>query len=432
VVTYTYLVGVYLAVNAIRDAWLLVEGPDCVHLKTQFVAGNHDWMSTLTSVSGFHRVANTALHPVGMTASREKALRDALMRIAAHPAPAGVMLTSMPMAFITGADYGRLCGEVAVATGKTPILVPGKSLSGDWMDGYAEALLALARTLDLSGGSPSPAKVAIVGHLFDRNEEDQTANARVLRGLIEGLGLEPVSIWLEGQAFAELPAVRDAGTVLSFPYARKAAREVARRTGARLVECELPFGLAATERFVRQVGKETGREREAEALIDRELASIVPRLEFVIPYVFQNRRFGWVGDPILGRGFAETARMLGASVAFAVVTNPARQLGTLRDDLGPDARVLVSPRRKAMVAFLRDAVRDLNVSLVVTNHSGMGVTPVATVEFGFPSMYQHNLYERPFLGFAGAIAFADTLANAIRHQEVVEARATGAWTRHRT
>lgn len=430
VVTYTYLVGVYLAINAIKDAWLLVEGPDCSYLKTQFVQGNHDWMSTLTSVSGFHRVANTALHPVGVIGSREKALRDTLMRIASHEATAGVFLTSMPMAFITGADYGRLCSEVEKETGKQTILVPGKSLSGDWMDGYEETLLALARSLDLSGGRQSPEKVAIVGHLFDRNEEDQRANVRHLRKLLSDIGLEVVSIWLEGQSFHELQAIRDAQTILSFPYGRRAAAEVARRTGARLLECELPFGLCATERFLRHVGQNT--DRDPNKVIDRELSEVVPRLEWVIPYVFQNRRFGWIGDPVLGKGFVEFARTLGAHVAFAVITNPPRRAKDLKAAIDLDTRLLVFPRRKTMVNFVRQAVAELNVSLLVTNHAGVGLAPVAFVEFGFPSMYHHCLFERPFLGFHGAIAFADTMANAIRHQEVIEGRFTSGWTRHRT
>ena len=104
-VSYTFMIGVYLAVNAIRDLYLLIEGPDCTYMKTQYVQGNHDWMSTLTSVSGHHRVANTALHPAQMSGSREESLQATLQRIASHPAVPAVALTSMPMAFITGAEY---------------------------------------------------------------------------------------------------------------------------------------------------------------------------------------------------------------------------------------------------------------------------------------------------------------------------------------
>ena len=53
---YPFMVGAYLAVNAISDAFLLVDGPDCAHMKTQYVQGNHDWLSTLTDISGFQKV----------------------------------------------------------------------------------------------------------------------------------------------------------------------------------------------------------------------------------------------------------------------------------------------------------------------------------------------------------------------------------------
>lgn len=420
-VTYTFMVGVYLATNALKDAYTLVEGPDCAHMKTQYVQGNHDWLSTLTSVSGHHRIANTALHPVQMTRSREESIQSTLMRVAAHPTTGGVLMTSMPMAMITGADYERLCRNVASATGRAVIHVPGKSLSGDWMDGYGEVLTSLARQLDVSGGTKDPRKVGIVGHLFDRNEGDHRANVRELRRILGALDLEPASIWLEGQSFGDLAAIRDAGTILSFPYGRKAARWLSRRTGARLVECELPFGLTATERWVRQLGQELGRQEQAAALIDRELREIVPPLEFVIPFVFQNRRLGYVGDPALARGLAETAELLGMRLDFAVVTNPKHHLGGLDQALHGGTELLVYPRLKKLLALLRDAVSRRHLSLLVSSSAGVGMVSqkdLATVEFGFPSFHTHALADRPFLGFRGVLPFIDDLANALRMGEV--------------
>lgn len=421
-ITHTFMVGAYVATNAIRDAYTLVEGPDCAHMKTQYVQGNHDWLSTLTSVSGHHRIANTALHPVQMTKSREQAIESTLMRIASHPTVGGVMMTSMPMAVITGADYERLCRGVQTATGRAVIHVPGKSLSGDWLDGYAEVLISLARQLDLSGGEKDPRKIGIVGHMFDRNEGDQRANVRELRRILEALDLEPVSIWLEGQRFERLRDIREAGTILSFPYGRKAAHWLTRRTGARLVECELPFGLPATERWVRQLGRTFDREAAAEALIDRELHAIAPALEFQIPFVFQNRRAGFVGDPHLARGFAETAELLGMRLDFAVVTDPKHHLAGLDRALDPDTKLLVYPRLKPMLELLRSRIGEHRVGLLVTNSSGVGLVHedfLATVEFGFPSFHTHSLGDRPFLGFAGVLPFIDSLANALRMGEVV-------------
>ncbi len=420
-IMHTFMVGVYVATNAIQDVYTLVEGPDCAHMKTQYVQGNHDWLSTLTSVSGHHRIANTALHPVQMTKSREQAIESTLMRIASHPTVGGVMMTSMPMAVITGADYERLCRSIQAATGRTVIHVPGKSLSGDWLDGYAEVLISLARQLDLSGGEKAPRKVGIVGHMFDRNEGDQRANVRELRRILGALDLEPVSIWLEGQRFEQLSDIRDAGTILSFPYGRKAAQWLTRRTGARLVECELPFGLGATERWVRQLGREFDREAAAEALIDRELRAIVPPLEFMLPFVFQNRKAGYVGDPHLARGIAETAEMLGMQLDFAIITDPKHHLAGLERVLDTDTKLLVYPRLKPFLDLMRSRINDHRVGLLVTNSPGMGMVhneELAIVEFGFPSFHTHSLGDRPFLGFAGVLPFIDSLANALRMGEV--------------
>ncbi len=415
-----FLIGVYLAVNALRDLYLLVEGPDCAHMKTQYVQGNHDWLSNLTSVSGFHRVANTALHPDQVSGSREQALRDAMGKLCHHEAVNGLAVTSLPMAFITGADYDRLCEEVAEASGKPVVHVPGKSLSGDWLDGYAETLLSFASQLDLSGGDPRPDRVAIVGNLFDRNEGDHTGNVRELRRLVQGLGLELTSVWLAGQDFGELPAVRDAGTVISLPYGRRAARKICRRTGARLVETPLPLGLPATEAWVQQVAGALGREAQAAALLDQELSRVVPALEWVIPFVFQTRSVGYIGDPHMLPGLASYLEVLGARLGFSVVIDPEHQCRELPDSLTGEGapELLMHPKMKTFTRFISRHLNSGNVDALVTNSAGSQGHPVATLELGFPSLYRHCLYERPYLGFGGALALADSLANAMRAHEL--------------
>ena len=417
----TYMLGVFLGANAIRDLYVLVEGPDCIHMKTQYVQGNHDWLSTLTNVSGYHRIANTALHPVHMTASREAPIRDFLMKMAEEEAVPGVVLTSMPMAFITGADYERICDEVHVATGKPIVHVKGKSLSGDWLDGYEEMLVSLARQLDIEGGEPDPNKVAIVGNLFDRNEGDCTANVRDLRLLLEGLGLEVVSIWLEGKTLEDLHAVKDAGVVISMPYGRRAARWVARRVGAKLIETELPFGLLASERWLRQIADELGRQEQAEAVIDEELSRIIPALEWVLPYFLQNRRWGFVGDPYMARGIKEIGELVGAKISFAAITNQPNHTRGLADDLGEEIELLIYPRQKEMSEWLGRRMRESGVNLLI-GHSDTSVQgSAATLELGFPSNYRHCLYDRPFLGFKGFLALMDSVVNTMRRQELREA-----------
>lgn len=42
---------------------------------------------------------------------------------------------------------------------------------------------------------------------------------------------------------------------------------------------------------------------------------------------------------------------------------------------------------------------------------------VPAFEFGFPSFLTHRLYSRPFLGFSGALAFIESMANTIRRND---------------
>ena len=159
-----------------------------------------------------------------------------------------------------------------------------------------------------------PRTVAVVGHLMDRNEGDHLANIAEMQRMLQSLSLETVSVWLSGQDCSDLRRVEEADIIVSLPYGRAAARRLAKRTGARLVETELPFGLPKTVRFMRDVGAAAGKDREAEAFIDAELSRVVPRLKWIIPQYFLNRRTGFMGDPYLLGGFRDIAEDLGMKV----------------------------------------------------------------------------------------------------------------------
>jgi nitrogenase molybdenum-iron protein alpha/beta subunit len=421
--TYTYLLGVYLGVNAIQDAFLLVEGPDCTYMKAQYIQGNHDWLSTLTSVSGFHRIANTALHPSKLTESREAPLREMMQRMTAQPAVGSLLLTSMPMASVTGVDYDRLCRDVSESSGREVAHVPGRSLSGDWLDGYAQMLKSVAQNLDLPKGRPSLKKVAVVGYLYDRNEEDHSANVRILSEMCAPLGLELVSVWLSGQPWADLKKIKDAGTILSLPYGRAAARLIAGRTGAEIIELPLPFGLTASERWMKTLGQRFGATRSAQEYMDRQMTRIAPRLEWLIPFSFQNISAGYVGDPHLLPGLRDIIEILGGRLRFALITNrPASAKEMLPQAEGVE--LLVYPRHREFIRFLLSNALRHDVGLLVTNNYGapFPLPDAAIVEFGFPSIFSHALFERPFIGYPGFLAFVDTLANALRQKELARAR----------
>lgn len=407
-----YMHGVYLALNAVADAYLLVDSPNCAFNLAENIMGNHDLRSTLLDAGGFHRVAHTGANVRHIALDRTPEISGRLDAILNSGRAGAVLVTAMPMAHVTGVQYDLLLRD-ARARQSTPIVdVPPLSLIGDWLDGYAETLAAVARGLDLSGGHPRAENVAVVGYMMDRGEEDHLGNLREFRRIVEdGLGLRLVSVWLGGGLYSELARAGTAGTIVSLPHGREAARVVAEKTGAALVETAPPFGLDGTVRWIRQVAEATGTTGRAREFIDRELAAVAPKFEWVVPHIFLGRRVGYAGDP----HYLEVFRAFAGELGCEVTTEAVYARASHAEEIAPPAP-LVEPRPPEF----RDAFRlndpETRPSLVVANSRAalFFQDEIPVVEFGYPSNHHHAMSDEPFLGFRGAACFAGRMANAIR------------------
>jgi nitrogenase molybdenum-iron protein alpha/beta subunit len=408
-----YLIGVCLAANAVRDVWLVVDGPDCTHFKGQFLYGKHDWYSTLYRLDGRHRVMFTGTNAQDVTGNRD-GLIERTLRAACWDDAAAVLLTSMPLCGITGAAYDRI---VAGMEAPRPIVeVPGHSLRGDWLDGFAATLQAIARAKALPRARRRRDAIALVGHLFDRNERDHAANLAELRRLLAALRLELVSVWPDGTGWADLDRVARAGTIVSLPFGRAAARTLADRTGARLVETGVPIGIDGTCRWIETVAAACGREARAAALVREETARIRERLAPVIPFYFLNRRAALLVDPHHLVGLAGLCEDLGVAVRYAAAFGRAAHLpAELRDGVAPGVPVRCEAVVGRSVGAGLLAAGLAEGDLVVCNGewaAGMH-RRFAVVEFGVPAFSHHALADVPFLGFEGALHLVDRMANAL-------------------
>lgn len=393
----SYMIGTYLGVNAVPDAALVIDGPDCLFFKAEYIHGTHDLHATLLDPAGHHRVVHTLADTVNVVRDREAEVRDLITRVGMRPGTSVVLVSALPMASITGSQYDRLAREVAADLGKPVLDVPARSLQTDWLDGYAEVLVALARGLPLASGPSEPGAVALVGPLVHRAEGDAMADVRELVRLCEDdLGLSIASVWPSGRPVAHLAAAGRAGVVVSLPCGRKAARILARRTGAVLVEAPTPFGTGQTAAFLRAVGAATGRAARAEEAI----AAGTPRAREVAARagIPAGARLAFVGDPGTAEGFAGLAEDLGA-VAVACVSSghPAVAIGGLP---GIDA--------------LQSAV---GVDLCIVGSRGVEACidrRIPFLEHGFPSYGTRALTAAPSLGWAGIPAMAERVANRLR------------------
>ena len=154
---YSYLIGVYLAINAIPDAFLFVDGPDCCSYKAEHIYGKHDLNSTLLDCTCPNRIQSSIVDVTEIVRDRTPELERVLRDIDSIPASSAVIYTSMPMATITGTQYDTIIRGLQPPLEKPFISVPPFSLKGDWLDGYAQTLKSIATDIPLDPRSPDPA-----------------------------------------------------------------------------------------------------------------------------------------------------------------------------------------------------------------------------------------------------------------------------------
>jgi len=406
-----YLLGVYIAANAVPDAAVVVDGLNCVMPKVDFLAGNHDLYSTLLSSDGRHRVVCTMTGPLPQQSNPEQKL-TALLESAAGSGRYGVvMLTGLPFMKLTGMDYEGIAS--GVRSGAPVAVVPPLSFEGDWLDGYAKALDALVAAMPVRKVRKLRRSAVIAGYLFDRNERDHAANLYGLKTLLSAAGVELLAVLPGGKKFKDWERAQEAELVISLPYGRQAAARLAANTGARLVETGLPVGLKGTSAWLVSVRAAAGlkgplppRLAALERAAARELAPALGTLA--------HSNIVFAGDPHLYAAVRGFALELGMRVSAAFISSFSRPLSAP----GHTPRLImfappVAEAAQALAALGRYDRPRLAVcdSLAITEGLSGGV-PAA--ELGFPSYAHHCLNDEPFMGYDGARGLAGRMLNAVQ------------------
>jgi nitrogenase molybdenum-iron protein alpha/beta subunit len=404
--------GLYLAINAIPGCFAVIDGPDCLYRKAEWVHGRHDLCSTLLDAGGRHRIAPTFLHSGEVIKSQGEEVVKRLRRVGQFAEAELVLINTMPHVQIIGTQYDKLIADVETEL-RAPIYeVPSRALDGDWLDGHAEVLSTLARRIPLRERLRE-GTVAIVGLLMDRNEADGRANVVELERMITGLGLEPISTWLSGRRYGHLCDAAEAEWIVALPHGIDAARMLARRTAARVIEVGQPFGLPASLRMLRTIARATGREREAERWIHEELGRVLPAFEWLLPTFLLGRKLAFSGDPTLFDGLLLGARELGMDVLHlsAPARRPAHGVALDPAEHGTLPPVHFAPPRTTLDRSLGQVLHRVDVLIANSELGGSG--SAGRLEFGFPNFFRHSLHESPYLGVRGWAWFVQEIASLL-------------------
>ena len=108
-----YSTGVVLAVNAVADAYLLLDAPVCAQWRPGFIQGSHDAASTLWDPAGAHRVQISGTTTERLVSGNLEDISRKLAGLAAAPG-CGAVLAAGPPEQVVRQDILRQAYDVEI------------------------------------------------------------------------------------------------------------------------------------------------------------------------------------------------------------------------------------------------------------------------------------------------------------------------------
>lgn len=399
---YPYLLGAYACVNAVKNTLLLIDGPKCAEAKTEYLYGSGDIFSDLLSHSGRNRVVCTGNSPELMLLEPEARIYSRAKRALDAGRPEACLAAAMPFAAVAAMDYKRVLGPLFAEYGVPLGVLGGSSLNADWLAGYSDSLAALAALVRPHSGKAKAAKLIVAGNPFYRGEYDCLGNIEELKSLGREIGAELV-LWPGGGSLSgDEKRFAGAAAVVGLPHGLAAGRIISKRLGIPFLRAPLPFGLAASGKFLAVIARFLGRTEKAGRVIKRKKDLVYKRCARLVSAVISGRKALCVVDPLLEPGLRDILSDLGMEAGEFVHTArlPAG---------GSGARTAGYIKRRVKESFPGDCglLISSNLSPFFVYLGG------AYLEFGFPVYNRHCLAESPFLGYSGFLRFTEQLANTL-------------------
>lgn len=418
--------GVYLGVNAVKDAYLLINCPQGCYYRFEKIAINHDAASTLYDPLGCHRIIQSGINYTDLAMGTDETLFKLMKKVVEKVNPRVLFFTQASMTLVTSFDAAAFASEMERRFSVPLFYIPPATFNGDFLDGFnafMEKLVeAVIRTSRVKSGAAGTASVC--GYFADRLEEDHAANLEEISRLIGSSGVGCGGVALSGAAIEELGRAFSASMIVNLPYARSAGRRIAEMTGASVIELDLPVGIEGTVKWIRDFAGACGRKADAEEFIGRELGRVIPKIDVARRRYLLNRSVAIAADPYLAPLLALYASELGMDVPLVALKTRDGATGVrarkILEKEGIECKVICDfPPEEfhAAVEELRDdercdAIIGTDAELDAASDTGVGF-----VEIGYPSFFRHSFFPRPFMGFSGALRIASDLVNAVQQRD---------------
>lgn len=410
--TAPYLDGVYLAINALPDAFLVYDAHDCGYYKAEKIAGVHDLFSDLLRWDQAHRVLRTNVEMRDYIMGGDDKLSKKLLQVGTGTEPGVLFLARSNPVIVSGHDAVPVVREMSRKIDVPLVTIPDRNIERDFVTGYLDAIELLVDHLSLEPAEEFADCVSLVGFLFDRNEADNRADIDELRRMLAALGARAGPVLLDGSSFRELARAPRPDLVVDLAGGCGASERLAARAGAGCHTGLPPVGIEGTASWLRDVAAALGDESRARPFVDRELERLVGELRWLLPRFLAGKNVLLFADRLLLVPLARCLEELGMVIAGIGCT----ATGPGDDGAGWPWRK-VPDDIPSLRAFMEDAAKAGEIDLVLGNSVIRQMVcdlAVPFVELGYPSCFHHVLHPAPILGFAGVRVLTERIINALQ------------------
>lgn len=415
--TPTWLDGLWVTLFGIPDLWLVLDAPRCVaELIVETGAEEHAWRQRLLQLDGRDRVFVTSLALSKLDTGETSRMVERIATLCREgDRPGAVLVSDMAPSRLIGSDLNDLARQVAKASNTKTCVVENLSLTRDWLDAIVAAQVALVDAIPETAFSKRNDSVAIVGLVVDRAEADALGDVAEIRRLLAGIGFYNVIVWASGCGMEHLAAAGSCRWIIALPYGVAAAEKIAQRSGAEVFRLDLPIGLDGTIRFMRELGRWLGRERQAESFISSALSFVVPKLAPFVPTLFAGSKIGIVADPVLARGLGSWLAEMGVCV-IGPIFRCRREDWLTSDEKSTDGIRRYDPSIESLTSWVMNESESGPFDLIIGStreREALRKIRVPFLELGYPSVNYRPVCDSPRIGFSGALHLAERIANCL-------------------
>ena len=412
-----FLEGAFLALNAIPDAYAVIDSPHCEMERAYKIGIWSDRFSNLAGHGAYahdRRVYPADWESIGEIRGTEEELRRALETVASrHPGKRIFLLRSF-LSMMIFTDLQGLSNEISEKTGSPISIVHQSTLDDDWVDGYRRVNECLIELIVQDQGADTP---LVSGFSLLRNEADEIGNVAEIMRLWNALDL-PQPRWLFDGKNPSLDPVSKNAVRIIFPFDFEYDGE---EDNENFLKSDFPIGVEATTEFLEALARRFDRMDLAEKFIDSEKQRIRPLLQPSVHRSLAGKGAIVVGDPWRARGLWRALRELGLDVPLVVSTRKAGAVFPKKEELeARGTEVWVDPDFNELRDYLGQSVPIGLVDFFVGSGTFRDIAKefsLAYLESGFPCYTQHFITPSPIMGFEGILHLAQRLDNASAEQK---------------